>query len=161
VQAEISALFHERVKEGKLLIPVILGDGVQLPPLIKPLARLACPPGQCLPSGALDLRIETSLKSRQHDAVSGAPIDAIDRGLVRLDRHRAGTRASLWQGRAQRNCPSCLRSVLRARLAYPLLAGPRSRGSVPDAASGVMKKNHMNVILPMIVTGAYANVSAR
>lgn len=40
VQAEISTLFYERIKEGKLLIPVILGDGVSLPPLIKPLTRV-------------------------------------------------------------------------------------------------------------------------
>jgi len=40
VGAEISTLFHERIEEGKVLIPVILGDGAWIPPLIKPLARV-------------------------------------------------------------------------------------------------------------------------
>lgn len=38
--SEVSTLFHERVEEGKVLIPVILGDGVRIPPLLKPLARI-------------------------------------------------------------------------------------------------------------------------
>lgn len=38
--SEVSTLFHERVEEGKLLIPVVLGDGAQIPPLVKPLARV-------------------------------------------------------------------------------------------------------------------------
>lgn len=41
VSREISTLFHERVEEGKVLIPVILGAGAKLPPLIKPLARVS------------------------------------------------------------------------------------------------------------------------
>ncbi|MFO0873485.1 MAG: CHAT domain-containing protein [Phycisphaerales bacterium] len=40
VKAEINALFHARVEEGKVLIPVIVGDDAKIPPLVKPLARV-------------------------------------------------------------------------------------------------------------------------
>ena len=39
IKAETSYLTYARIQEGKALIPVILGDGVHIPPLLRPLAR--------------------------------------------------------------------------------------------------------------------------
>src|SRR3954454_18067206 len=39
VDAEVSYLTYARIQEGKALIPVVLGDGVWVPPLLRPLAR--------------------------------------------------------------------------------------------------------------------------
>ncbi|MBV8588813.1 MAG: toll/interleukin-1 receptor domain-containing protein, partial [Acetobacteraceae bacterium] len=38
VEAEVSSLTHSRIKETKKLIPVIVGEGVWIPPLLQPLA---------------------------------------------------------------------------------------------------------------------------
>jgi hypothetical protein len=40
VSVEIAALLYDRIEVGKLLIQVIVGDRSQIPPLIKPLARV-------------------------------------------------------------------------------------------------------------------------
>ncbi|MDX2030205.1 MAG: CHAT domain-containing protein [Blastocatellia bacterium] len=39
VEAEVSYLTFSRVEEGKILIPVIAGEGAWVPPLLRPLAR--------------------------------------------------------------------------------------------------------------------------
>jgi len=39
VEAELHYLIYARVQEGKLLVPVVVGDEVNIPPLIRPLAR--------------------------------------------------------------------------------------------------------------------------
>ncbi|NJN71143.1 MAG: toll/interleukin-1 receptor domain-containing protein [Nitrospira sp.] len=39
VEAEVSYLTYARIVEGKVLIPVVLGEGAWVPPLLRPLAR--------------------------------------------------------------------------------------------------------------------------
>ncbi|MFL5386555.1 MAG: TIR domain-containing protein [Longimicrobiaceae bacterium] len=39
VEAEVSYLTYARIQEGKVLIPVVLGDDAYVPPLLRPLAR--------------------------------------------------------------------------------------------------------------------------
>src|ERR1017187_421028 len=39
VEAEVSYLTYARIQESKLLIPVMVGDDVWVPPLLRPLAR--------------------------------------------------------------------------------------------------------------------------
>ncbi|MGZ8711309.1 MAG: TIR domain-containing protein [Thermoanaerobaculia bacterium] len=40
VDAEVSYLTYARIQEGKVLIPVVVGDDAYVPPLLRPLASI-------------------------------------------------------------------------------------------------------------------------
>jgi hypothetical protein len=82
VPREISTLFYERVEEDRVLIPVILGDGARIPPLIKPLARVKIEDVDRIVDAIYHRRVKPPLGTAAHPAASHAVVLTVVRGAT-------------------------------------------------------------------------------
>ena len=57
VEAEVSYLTYARIKEGKALIPVLLGEDAYVPPLFRPLARRGIDEVDAIADAVLDRKV--------------------------------------------------------------------------------------------------------
>jgi hypothetical protein len=104
VEAEVGYLAYARIQEGKALIPVVLGDGVWVPPLLRPLARRGIEEVEAI--------ADALLHRRARPAPSIAPeLGKTERVLVSLRREgEGGVRVTL-----------SIRDREHAGLSYPAL----------------------------------------
>jgi len=132
IKAETSYLTYARIQEGKALIPVILGDGVHIPPLLRPLARRGIE--------EIEAIADALLNRRAGPPPVGSPAEGrCERVLVTLRREGAsGLRVGVKFGDAEhqsvpfRALPP---AVAQGRAAFLGGFRPGSRGAAEAAAA--------------------------
>ncbi|HEX6367829.1 MAG TPA: TIR domain-containing protein [Longimicrobium sp.] len=134
VEAEVSYLTYARIQEGKALIPVVLGDGVWVPPLLRPLARRGIEEVEAIADALHNRRVRPS------------PPTAPERGrtervLISLRRaDESGVRVTVSIGgeeHANLSAPALPRTLVEAQSAFlrGIRAGVRRNPTAAERAS--------------------------
>jgi tetratricopeptide (TPR) repeat protein len=94
VEAEVGYLTYARVQEGKILIPVVVGDDAYVPPLLRPLARRGIE--------EIDAIADALMSRRPIPAAVASPlVGRYERVVVSLRRNGAGAEVRVGVGGEQ------------------------------------------------------------
>ncbi len=115
VEAETSYLTYARIQEGKILIPVKVGDDAWVPPLLRPLAYRGINEAEAIADALLN-------RKPVPPAISQAPESTVERVVVTLNRSKKrGVRVDVRigeQGYSAKPFPSLPRDVESASKAF-------------------------------------------